>query len=85
MSLNDAALTIIGDVTGDEGKQPLNVCNHFLPEPSCPAGFSITVRLKVLPTKSLSLVWRRKTKKTDKPVCLFVFPCVRLVFAVQSG
>lgn len=38
--------------------------------------------VKVLPT---SLVWRRKTKETDKPVCLFAFPCVCLVFALQSG
>lgn len=68
-----------------EGKQLLNVCSHFLPQPSCPAGFSITVQLKVLPTKSFSLVWKRKTKKTDKPVYLFVFPCVCLVFTVQSG
>lgn len=44
-SLNDAALD--RTITGDEGKQPLNDCNHFLPWPSCSAAFSIAVKVFV--------------------------------------
>lgn len=51
MSLNDAALH--QTIARDEVKQPLICLQYFLPEPSCPADFPITLDFCVGNTFSL--------------------------------